>query len=223
VASNCTRSPSSGFPNCPRPQLPASHLSQLQFSTDCLQTLSWLTKPKSLCDWRSVGQSWYRAPSGAHDQIFIIVWPLRSCFSGAPSLTRVRLTMAAVPRSVVSRYIASAWTVQKTSLQQFFYCCVRVCCGHHMTATELLPSNKRVCRAVPYQRLSLLASQFCFEQICRNISRMPTNRIPRKRFNNHPIERKRERERSATKNGDRPIRLISRSEEIKGPKHYGWG
>jgi hypothetical protein len=35
-------------------------------------------------DLQSVSQSvrlWCRAPSGAHDQIFIIVWQLRSCFS----------------------------------------------------------------------------------------------------------------------------------------------
>jgi hypothetical protein len=36
---------------------------------------------------QSVSKSWYRAPSGAHDQIFITVWQLRSCFCGAPSLT----------------------------------------------------------------------------------------------------------------------------------------
>jgi hypothetical protein len=33
-ASNDGRSPSSGFPSCPRPQLPASHFSQLQLSSD---------------------------------------------------------------------------------------------------------------------------------------------------------------------------------------------
>jgi hypothetical protein len=38
-------------------------------------------------DGRSVSKSWCRAPSGAHDQVFIIVWQLRSCFCGAPSLT----------------------------------------------------------------------------------------------------------------------------------------
>jgi hypothetical protein len=31
--SNNGRSPSSGFPNCPRPQLPSPHFSQLQLST----------------------------------------------------------------------------------------------------------------------------------------------------------------------------------------------
>jgi hypothetical protein len=30
-------------------------------------------------------------PSGAHDQKFITVWQLRSCFCGAPSLTRGRI------------------------------------------------------------------------------------------------------------------------------------
>jgi hypothetical protein len=35
--------------------------------------------------------SWCRAQSGAHDHIFITVWQLRSCFCGAPSLTRGRV------------------------------------------------------------------------------------------------------------------------------------
>jgi hypothetical protein len=39
-------------------------------------------------DGQSVSKSWYRAPSGAHDQIFIYVWQLRSCSCGVPSLTR---------------------------------------------------------------------------------------------------------------------------------------
>jgi hypothetical protein len=39
---------------------------------------------------RSISKSWCRAPSGAHDQIFIIVWQLWFCFCGAPSLTRGR-------------------------------------------------------------------------------------------------------------------------------------
>jgi hypothetical protein len=35
-----SRSPSSGFPNCHQPQLPACHFSQLQISTDSLQIFS---------------------------------------------------------------------------------------------------------------------------------------------------------------------------------------
>jgi hypothetical protein len=42
------------------------------------------SKSKSHCGWRWVRKSWCRAPSGTHDQIFIIVWELRSCFCGAP-------------------------------------------------------------------------------------------------------------------------------------------
>jgi hypothetical protein len=34
-------------------------------------------------DGQSVSKSWCRAPSGAHDQIFITVWQLRSCFVGS--------------------------------------------------------------------------------------------------------------------------------------------
>jgi hypothetical protein len=39
-------------------------------------------------DGQSVSKSWCRAPIWAHDQIFITVWHLRSCYCGAPSLTR---------------------------------------------------------------------------------------------------------------------------------------
>jgi hypothetical protein len=48
---------------------------------------------KSHCDWRSVSQSWCRNSSGAHDQIFITIWQLRSCFCGAPSLTWGRVCL----------------------------------------------------------------------------------------------------------------------------------
>jgi hypothetical protein len=47
-----------------------------------------------LCyDRRSAGQSVleFKHPSGAYDQIFIIVWQLRVCWFGAPSLTRGRV------------------------------------------------------------------------------------------------------------------------------------
>jgi hypothetical protein len=51
-------------------------------------------------DGQSISKSWCRAPSEAHDQIFIIVWQLRSCFCEAPSLTRGRVyhLLAAGPR-----------------------------------------------------------------------------------------------------------------------------
>jgi hypothetical protein len=35
-------------------------------------------------DGQSVSNFWCRTPSGAHDQIFITVWQLRSCFVGRP-------------------------------------------------------------------------------------------------------------------------------------------
>jgi hypothetical protein len=42
-------------------------------------------------DGHSASKSSCRAPSGAHDLIFITVWQLLSCFCGAPSLTRGRV------------------------------------------------------------------------------------------------------------------------------------
>jgi hypothetical protein len=44
-------------------------------------------------DGQSISKSWCRAPSGAHDQIFITLWQLRSCFCGTPSLTRGRVCL----------------------------------------------------------------------------------------------------------------------------------
>jgi hypothetical protein len=40
AASNGGRSPSSGFPNCPRPQLPASHSNSSHLNTSCYNSLS---------------------------------------------------------------------------------------------------------------------------------------------------------------------------------------
>jgi hypothetical protein len=37
------------------------------------------------------GPSWCRAPDGAHDQILVTVWLLRSCPCGAPPLTKGRV------------------------------------------------------------------------------------------------------------------------------------
>jgi hypothetical protein len=51
-----------------------------------VSSVSSLSQSHIASDGQSVSKSWYRAPSGAHDQIFISVWQLRSCFRGAPSL-----------------------------------------------------------------------------------------------------------------------------------------
>jgi hypothetical protein len=53
----------------------------------------WLVTALELVRVKSVNQSWCRAPSGAHDQIFITVWQLQSCFCGAPSLKRGRVCL----------------------------------------------------------------------------------------------------------------------------------
>jgi hypothetical protein len=44
----------------------------------------------------------------------------------------------------VSRYGSH----RRHRFQPLFYCCIRVCCGDHVTDIEPLPSNGRVCRAV---------------------------------------------------------------------------
>jgi hypothetical protein len=55
------------------------------------------SKSKSHCDWRqSVSKS------RAHDQIFITLWQLRSCFSGVPSLTRGRVCLLYMLLALIS-------------------------------------------------------------------------------------------------------------------------
>jgi hypothetical protein len=44
-------------------------------------------------DGQSISKSLCRAPSEAHDQMFVTLWQLRSCFSGAPSLMRERICL----------------------------------------------------------------------------------------------------------------------------------
>jgi hypothetical protein len=64
-----------------------SHLATSQSRHACIsQNQSYIAT-----DCRSISKSWCRAPYGVHDQIFIIVRQLRSCFCGTPSLTRGRV------------------------------------------------------------------------------------------------------------------------------------
>jgi hypothetical protein len=64
-------------------------------------------------------KSWCRTPSTAHDQLFITLWQLRSCFCGASSLTRGRvclLYMLLALASVAFLGSCSFWVVT------IFYC-----------------------------------------------------------------------------------------------------
>jgi hypothetical protein len=60
AAFNGGRSPSSGFPNCPRLQLPASHFSQLQLTPD--STSNQLVDCKIAAGHRQDSDSWFRVP-----------------------------------------------------------------------------------------------------------------------------------------------------------------
>jgi hypothetical protein len=70
-------------------------------------------------DGRSISKFWCRAPSGAHDQRFIVVRVLRSCFCGAPSLTRGRVCIL-----YMLLVLASAVFLGSSSLDlaTIFYC-----------------------------------------------------------------------------------------------------
>jgi hypothetical protein len=63
-------------------------------------------KSKLLCNWRSVSQSWYRSPlwdlrPDVTSCRNVAVWNLRSCFCGAPSLTRGRVCNLQCTHSMV--------------------------------------------------------------------------------------------------------------------------
>jgi hypothetical protein len=69
AASNSGLSPSSGFPNSPQPQLPASHFSQLQLSTDSTTVQS---SAVNFC-WSSPAQSFL--VSGTLELLLLVIYP----------------------------------------------------------------------------------------------------------------------------------------------------
>jgi hypothetical protein len=74
-------------------------------------------------DGQSISNSCCRAPCGAHDQIFITLWQLRSCFCGAPSLTREQaclLYMLLPLASVAFLGSESLWTRDNILLSQIW-------------------------------------------------------------------------------------------------------
>jgi hypothetical protein len=66
----------------------------LRLPCECLQLNSKVKGQSHIAtDGRSISKSWCRAPCGAHDQICITLWQLRSCFCGAPCLTIERVCL----------------------------------------------------------------------------------------------------------------------------------
>jgi hypothetical protein len=59
------------------------------------------------------------APSGVHDQTFITRWQLRSCFCGAPSLTRGRVCLLYKLLGLVSVFFLGP---RPLGLATIFYC-----------------------------------------------------------------------------------------------------
>jgi hypothetical protein len=76
-------------------------------------------KSKSHCDWRSVSNSRCRAPSGAHDQIFITVWQLQSYLCRPPSLMRGRVCLLYTLLALVSEVILGS---QSLGTRGHIYC-----------------------------------------------------------------------------------------------------
>jgi hypothetical protein len=73
-------------------------------------------------DGQSVSKSWCRAPPGAHDQIFITVWHLRSCFCEAPSLTRGRVCLLYMLLAIASAVFLGSKSLSNQSLNLLYIC-----------------------------------------------------------------------------------------------------
>jgi hypothetical protein len=87
AASNSGRSPSSGFPNCPHPQLPASQFSQLQLSTDSTNYFQSQSHIYDTTYRQSACLSLCQAPNWGPRQDFFSVGQMRICLYGALSPT----------------------------------------------------------------------------------------------------------------------------------------
>jgi hypothetical protein len=72
----------------PRQMLPTAPLQTRSRNTPLYSRTNNYSQSYIATDGQSITKSWCRAPSGVHDQIFIALWELRSCFCGALSLTR---------------------------------------------------------------------------------------------------------------------------------------
>jgi hypothetical protein len=88
AVSNGGRSPSSGFPNCPRPQLPASHFSQLQLSTDSIVTQSQNRSYFTTGGLPPISSSWHQAPWESRPENFFQLNPWGNSAYATSSLTR---------------------------------------------------------------------------------------------------------------------------------------
>jgi hypothetical protein len=75
-------------------------------SLSCRTAYTHKNQSHVVTDGQSVSQSWCRAPSVAHDQIFITVWQLQSCFCGAPSLMRGRVCLLSDSLSAVVSHLS---------------------------------------------------------------------------------------------------------------------
>jgi hypothetical protein len=70
---------------------PSDERSGLSFFIVIVRPLLVNSQSHITTDDQSVSASWFRAPSGAHDQILITVWQLLFCRYRAPPLTRGRV------------------------------------------------------------------------------------------------------------------------------------
>jgi hypothetical protein len=73
-------------------------------------------------DGQSVCLSWYRAPSGAHDQIFVTVWQFLFCLWGGRPLWREGGSVFC-SRTILTLSLAYNISARTTYRTQLFHCC----------------------------------------------------------------------------------------------------
>jgi hypothetical protein len=108
----------------PFPGWRPSHTNFLLFSQPSEDSLMKSKSKSHATDGQSISKSYCRAPPGAHGQIFITLWQLRSCFCGAPFLTRGQVClfyMLLVLASIVFLWSESLGTRDRILLSQIWY------------------------------------------------------------------------------------------------------
>jgi hypothetical protein len=125
AASKCRCSPYSGFPNCPRPQLPATHFLQLKLSTDSNHNSSKITSNYFMTGGLPpISSSWRQAPWDSQPVILFSNW-----------------TLGGYSPYVIELLVLVVWPRHGQHRKHLFHYCAFSPCRGNNVSIELFPSN----------------------------------------------------------------------------------